>query len=135
MITQNPFDSLPVVSAGFASPADDYLDPDLDFNQYLKQNPTSTFAVRVNGDCMKDAHIPHNAMVVFDRSLKPPNNSIVVGVLDGEKFIKHIVRTQDGIFLLPASSKFKSIKIEEGMDLQIWGVVRHAVIDVLNPRL
>jgi SOS-response transcriptional repressor LexA len=49
--------------------------------------------------------------------------------------IKHLVRTQDGIFLLAANSKYRSLKIEEGMDFSVWGTVTHAVIDIFKPRL
>jgi DNA polymerase V len=125
-----PFPILPGVAAGFPSPATDYLDPDLDFNQYFKKHPSSTFAMTVNGDCMKDAFIPHGSMVVIDRSVKPFNNCVVVATIDGERLIKQFVHTRDGIFLLPANPKHKGIKIEEGMDFTVWGVVTHVVIDV-----
>ena len=126
---------LPRVSAGFPSPAMDYLDPDLDFNQLLKRNPNSTFCMKVQGESMVDAFIPNGSMVVVDRSVKPVNNSIVVVTLDGERMIKHLVRTRDGIFLLPANDKYRSIKINEGMDFSVWGTVTHVLIDVFNPRL
>jgi DNA polymerase V len=122
--------ALPEVCAGFPSPATDYLEPDLDFNQYFKKHPASTFAMTVSGDCMKDAFIPHGSMVVIDRSIKPYNNAIVVATVDGEKLIKQFVHTRDGIFLLPANPKYKSIKIEEGTDFTVWGVVTHVVINV-----
>src|SRR5436305_10027421 len=34
---------------GFPSPADDYLDQPLDFNELLIKNPAATFAVRIAG--------------------------------------------------------------------------------------
>jgi DNA polymerase V len=126
---------LPRVSAGFPSPAMDYLEPDLDFNQLLKRNPNATFCMRVQGESMVDAFIPNGSMVVIDRSVKPLNNSIVVATVDGERMIKHLVRTRDGIFLLPANDKYRSIRIEEAMDFSVWGTVTHVLIDVFNPRL
>jgi DNA polymerase V len=45
------------VSAGFPSPADDYLQDEIDLNAYLIRNPTATFLVRVKGDSMVGAHI------------------------------------------------------------------------------
>jgi DNA polymerase V len=125
-----PFPILPTVAAGFPSPATDYLDPDLDFNSYFKKHPSSTFAMKVNGDCMKEAFIPHGSMVVIDRSIKPFNNCVVVTTVDGERLIKHFVRTREGIFLLPANPEHKAIKIEEGTDFSVWGVATHVVIDL-----
>ena len=125
-----PFEFLPIVRAGFPSPADEYLDPDLDFNAYLKKNKTAVIPVRVKGDSMIDAFIPNNSIVMVDRSLRPSNNSIVVATLNGENIIKHLVRTQDGLWLLPANKKYKSIRLTEGMDFSVWGVVKHVIIDL-----
>ncbi len=38
------------VSAGFPSPADDYVDKTLDLNELLIQNPAATFFTRVQGN-------------------------------------------------------------------------------------
>jgi len=129
------FNSIPVVKAGFPSPANDYLDPKLDYNALLNTQKASVFSLRVDGDSMVDAFIPNGCVLVVDRSIKPKNNSIVVGVLDGERIVKHLVKTLDGIFLLPANSKYSSIKLEEHMEFSVWGTVTHAIIDILNPRL
>jgi DNA polymerase V len=122
--------SLLEVYAGFPSPADEYLDPELDFNSYFRKNPSATVAVRVKGDSMVDAFIPHNAIVIVDRSIKPPNNSIVVATLNGENVIKHLVRTMDGLWLLPANDKYKSVRLTEEMDFSVWGVAKHVIIDL-----
>src|ERR1700756_1187879 len=38
-----------LAACGFPSPADDYLDRPLDFNELLIENPAATFAVRIAG--------------------------------------------------------------------------------------
>ena len=43
------------VAAGFPSPADDYLERPLDFNELLIQNPAATFAVRIAGESMTES--------------------------------------------------------------------------------
>jgi DNA polymerase V len=40
------------VPAGFPSPANDYLEGELDLNDLLIENPASTFYVRLAGDSM-----------------------------------------------------------------------------------
>lgn len=55
-LTRLPLYSCPV-SAGFPSPADDYLEGQLDLNQYLIKHPVATFFVRVSGDSMIKAGI------------------------------------------------------------------------------
>ena len=48
---------LVLVSAGYPSPADDYLDGSMDLNQHLVKHPTATFFVRVAGESMREAGI------------------------------------------------------------------------------
>lgn len=131
----NPFEFLPLIRAGFPSPAEEHLEADLDYNALFKRNPAATMARRVQGDSMIESYIPHNAIVVIDRSIRPVNNSIVAVTLNGETLIKHLVRTQNGHFLLPANRKYKSVRLEEGMDFEIWGTVTHAIIDLFHHRL
>ena len=40
------------VSAGFPSPADDYLEGNLDLNKHLIKHKAATFFVRASGDSM-----------------------------------------------------------------------------------
>lgn len=133
-MSQNPFYSLPLVKAGFESPAVDYLEPKLDYNELFNNDRPSVFSLRVDGPCMNNAYLPHNSIVVIDRSIKPRNNSIIVGVLNGERVLKHIVTTLDGTFLLPANDDYRSIKLEEYMDFKVWGSVTHGIIEIVKPR-
>ena len=52
--TDRPGEFVPLagssVPAGFPSPAEDYLDRALDFNQLLIENPAATFAVKIAGE-------------------------------------------------------------------------------------
>lgn len=40
------------ISAGFPSPAEDYIEGRLDMNKHLIKHPAATFFVRVTGDSM-----------------------------------------------------------------------------------
>jgi DNA polymerase V len=55
--------------AGFPSPADDYLDRALDFNERLIENPIATFAVRIAGESMTGVGIFPGDIAIVDRSL------------------------------------------------------------------
>ena len=74
------------ISAGFPSPADDYIEDWLDLNELLVSNKAATFFLRVKGDSMVNAGIHHGDIIVVDRSLQPVHRAIVVAVvrLDGE---------------------------------------------------
>ncbi|MAN49763.1 MAG: peptidase S24 [Flavobacteriales bacterium] len=111
------------VSAGFPSPAEDYLDLDLNLHDYLVQNPSATFCVRANGDSMIDANIKSGDVMVVDRALDPTNNSIVLAVLDGEFTVKRIKKSSDELYLMPANENYQPVKVTSDIDFQIWGVV------------
>ena len=55
------------VSAGFPSPADDYVDVGIDLNEQLIRHPTSTFFLRVSGHSMSGAGIHNGDLLVVDR--------------------------------------------------------------------
>ena len=111
------------VSAGFPSPADDYMHIDLDLHDHLVQNPSSTFCVKVVGESMKDAGIQSGDVMVVDRSLEPKNRSIVLAVIDSEFTVKRVNVNDNELYLMPENDSFNPIKITEEMNFQIWGVV------------
>ncbi len=115
------------VPAGFPSPADDFMDLDLNLQEYLVQHPSATFCVRVTGDSMRNAGIFSGDVMVVDRALEPKNNTIVLAVLDGEFTVKRIQKKGKDLFLSPENKDFKAIQITEEMNFQVWGVVTHII--------
>ena len=115
------------VPAGFPSPAEDFMDLDLNLQEYLVQHPSATFCVRVTGDSMENAGICSGDVMVVDRALEPQNNTIVLAILDGEFTVKRIQKKGQELYLKPENSKFKPIQITEEMNFQVWGVVTHII--------
>ena len=111
------------VPAGFPSPADDYLDMDLNLHDYLVQHPAATFCVRAVGDSMVDAGIHSSDVMVVDRALKPKNNDIVLAVINGEFTVKRIKKNENELYLMPANENYRPVKITQEMNFQVWGVV------------
>ena len=58
-------------ACGFPSPAEDYLDRPLDFNELLIENPAATFAVRIAGESMTGAGLFPGDIAVVDRAREP----------------------------------------------------------------
>jgi DNA polymerase V len=115
------------VSAGFPSPADDYLDRKLDLNEHLVKNPAATFFVRVAGDSMTGVGINDNDILVVDRSLEPVNNNIVIAVVNGELTVKRLVKSRNSCCLVAENPDYPPLDIGDEMELEIWGVVTFAI--------
>lgn len=115
------------ISAGFPSPADDYIELSIDLNKELIKNQSSTFYGRVKGYSMKDAGIEDNDVLIIDKSLEPKNGSVAVCFLDGEFTVKRISIKKDFIYLNPENNSFKPIKITKENDFVIWGIVTYVI--------
>ena len=115
------------VSAGFPSPADDYLDRRLDLNEHLIKNPAATFFVRVAGDSMTGAGINDDDMLIVDRSLEPANGNIVIAVINGELAVKRLLKKNGNCQLVAENQHYPPLEINEDTPLEIWGVVTYAI--------
>lgn len=118
------------ISAGFPSPADDYIDRELDLNEYLINHPAATFFVRVIGDFMINAGMNSGDLIVVDRSLEAIHNKIVLAIIEGEFTVKRYVKRGKKIFLKPENENYDEIEIKKHMDFQVWGVVTTVIHDV-----
>ena len=115
------------VSAGFPSPAADFMETTIDLNKELSENPLATFYIKVNGNSMIDAGINDKDVLVVDRSLEPQNNKIAICCIDGEFTVKRIQVEKDCLYLIPANPNYKPIKVTEENQLIIWGMVTYVI--------
>ncbi len=115
------------ISAGFPSPADDFLDLSIDLNQELIKHPSSTFYGRVKGESMKDLGINDGDLLVVDKSLEPTNGKIAVCYIDGEFTVKRIKITKGVCWLVPANDNYNPIQVTEDNDFLVWGIVIHVI--------
>lgn len=123
------------VQAGFPSPADDYVEKNLDLNELLVAHPSATFFVRVEGHSMRDAHIYDGDVLIVDRSLQAETGSIVVAILNGEFTVKRILKKKGRLFLVPENPAFSPIEVTPEIDFQVWGVVTYVIHKVRVNRL
>lgn len=115
------------VSAGYPSAADDHVAENIDLNKYLVKHPTATFLVRVVGDSMVNAGINQSDVLVVDRSIEARSGRIVVAAINGELTVKRLSKTNEGVYLLPENDNYEPIKIEEGNENIVWGVVTNVI--------
>ncbi|UYP68584.1 peptidase S24 [Thalassobacter stenotrophicus] len=118
---------LPMVSAGFPSPAEDDLEDEIDPIAWVVRHPTSTFWWRVEGDCLWDVGIRDGDIIAVDRAGKRRLGRAVLAVVEGAVTAK-ILRQRNGkYFLAPANSREAFPDIELTEDSEIWGVIAGVV--------
>ena len=115
------------VSAGFPSPATDFMETNIDLNKELSENPLATFYIKVKGNSMIDAGINDKDVLVVDRSLEPQNNKIAICFIDGEFTVKRIQVEKDCLYLMPENPNYEPIKVTEENQLIIWGMVTYVI--------
>ena len=115
------------VTAGFPSPAEDYIEDHLDLNKHLIKHPFATFFVKVKGDSMIDAGIHSGDILIVDRAIDPADKKVVIAVIDGELTLKRIRIIKKKLFLVPENKNYKPVEITEEMDFNVWGVVTNVI--------
>lgn len=115
------------VSAGLPSAGEDYIEGEIDLNRQLIRNPAETFLVRATGNSMIGAGIHSGDVLVVDRSLEATQNKIVIAVLNGELTVKRIRYERQRVYLMPENPDYPAIAVNEGMELQVWGIVTNVI--------
>lgn len=115
------------VAAGFPSPADDYVEKNLDLNELLVQKPAATFFVRSQGESMLGAGIHPNDILVVDRSLEPVSGKVVICAINGELTVKRLAGVNGQWQLKAENPAYADIAIHDDLDMVIWGVVTNVI--------
>ena len=116
------------ISAGFPSPADDYVENNLSLSELLIRNRLSTFLMKTSGDSMTNVGINDGDILVVDRSIEAKNRDIVIAILEGNLTVKRLLFKTNGLVVLKSeNTAYKDIKIPESADLEIWGVVTSVI--------
>ena len=116
------------ISAGFPSPADDYIENNLSISELLIKNQLSTFLMKASGESMIEAGINDGDVLVVDRSLEARSRDIVIAIFEGNLTVKRLIIKADNSAILKAENPlYKNILISEYTELEIWGVVTSAI--------
>mgnify|MGYP002713172587 CR=1 FL=1 len=115
------------VSAGFPSPADDFIENRISLDELLIEDADATFFVMAHGDSMIGAGIHDGDIMVVDRSITPEDGHIAICSIEGELTVKRIKKEKDRITLLPENPNFKPIIVEGEVTLLVWGVVTKSI--------
>ena len=117
------------VSAGFPSPADDYVEGHLDLHELTNALAPSCYWMRAEGESMVGAGILSGDRLLVDRAIEPQNGDVVVASVDGELTVKRFLRRGPRTALLAANPAYPAIELRDGQELTVWGVVTFVLHD------
>ncbi len=112
------------VSAGFPSPATDYVQDEIDLNSELIKNPPATFLIRVQGNSMTEHKITSGDLLLVDRSLNLKNDCIAIINFNNELVVKNIIRENNNFYI---KNKEDKTLINENSDINVWGIVTYII--------
>lgn len=113
------------VIAGFPNAADDFLEAQLDLNEFLIKHPSATYLAKAQGNSMTGRGIYDGDTLIVDRHREAQHGDIVIAALDGELTCKIIdTRLKQ---LLSANDCMPAISIAETSELIVEGVVIHSI--------
>lgn len=81
------------VPCGFPSPAQDYVEAELDLNDYCILRPSSTYFVRAIGNSMTDIGLHSGDLLIVDKAERPQHGDIVIAEIEGEFTVKRLLLT------------------------------------------
>lgn len=112
------------VSAGFPSPADDYAESYLSLDELVNVRAPSVYLVRAGGDSLTGVGIFDGDVLVVDRAAVANPGEVVIALIEGEFTAKVLSYGADGRpMLLAANPEYPAIILQDGEQLEIWGVV------------
>jgi DNA polymerase V len=115
------------VSAGFPSPAEEYVEGSIDLNRDLIRHPLATFFIRVLGDSMIP-RIQPGSLLLVDRMVETKDKDIVIARINSDLCVKKLRIRQDGqLWLVSENELYAPIKITEEMDFEVWGRVMFTI--------
>ncbi len=115
------------VEAGFPSPAEDYVEQELNLHDYAVKHKTATFFVRAHGNSMINAGVFDGDLLIVDRLEEVANGRVVIAALDGELTVKRFVRKDGRTWLAPENPDYPRIDIIGREYVHVWGVVTYVL--------
>ena len=117
------------ISAGFPSPAEDYIEEQLNLQDLMVSHPSATYFLKVDGESMIDAGIFSGDILVVDKARTPQDGSIIVAILDGSFTVKRWFFENSQHVLRAENVNYPDIIVDPNrhQDFEIWGVVTFAI--------
>ncbi len=109
-----------VRATGFGSPAEAYIDDEVDWKEILFPKPHAMYVFSVQGTGLSEQGIREGDYVIIDSSCRPGPGKLVVAVLEGEFCLGRIEYGRNGMSVRSGNESFP---LKEGEGIRIFGVV------------
>lgn len=116
---------LGTVQAGFPTAAEEDMSDTMSIDEFLINNPQSTYMLKVNGDSMINAGIMEGDLVIVDRSKTPKSGDIVIAEVDGDWTMKYLIKRANSLLLRAANAAYPDIHPKQ--EMKIGGVVTSVI--------
>lgn len=109
---------------GFPSPAEDFMDEEINLHRLLVQHPAATYLYRADGWSMSGVGINDGDILVVDRSVRPLAGDLVLAIWDGNQPTCKVLQVfQDHIELHSAHPDHPPIVLDPGTEVEVFAVV------------
>lgn len=116
-----------LIPAGFPVNIDDEENYGLNLNDYLIDNKTATYFIRVKGDSMEGAGIFSGDILIVDRSKPITSGKIVVACVENSFTVKRLLIKGEKIFLVAQNPKYPPIAVNKSLGFEVFGVVTYNI--------
>lgn len=111
------------VSAGLPIPAESDVEGEVDLNEFLVENPNSTFFARITGDFGKDSRIQDGDILIVDSQIEPEDGKFVIIQINNQLTVR-IYRIIDAEpYIQSLNEQFVPLNIENYISFDLIGVV------------
>lgn len=109
---------------GFPSPAEDFMDEEINLHRLLVQHPAATYLYRADGWSMSGVGINDGDILVVDRSVRPLAGDLVLAIWDGNQPTCKVLQVfADHIELHSAHPDHPPIVLDPGTEVEVFAVV------------
>lgn len=120
---------LGIIKAGFPILADENKDF-LTLDEYLIEDPQSSFILKVSGDSMIEAGIFDGDLVIIEKRKNASSGDIVLAQIDKEWTLKILEVNKNSVRLIAANPKYPPFSPQH--ELQVFGIVKAVVRKLRN---
>jgi DNA polymerase V len=117
------------IHAAFESPGTDYEEDRISLDEYVSKYPNAVYYIIVEGDCLEYSGIESQDLLVVDKSLKPTNGDIIIGVLNNQHILACYLEFEGNKYLMPDNPKYDPHIINELDEFIIEGVIPHTILN------